>query len=99
MRKTVEKEKPDNSLFEKNFMTLSEEDKIKAVETVLDRSIRANLARDGGGVELRGIKESVILVHYQGACSSCSTSALGTLQFIEKQVKQQLDKSLTVKSV
>ncbi len=96
---TVEKEKPDNELFKKEFLTLSEEDKLKTIEAVLDRSIRANLARDGGGVELKGIEENVILIHYQGACSSCSTSASGTLQFIEKQVKQQLDKSLTVKSV
>jgi len=96
---TVEKEKPDNELFSKDFLTLSEEDKLKAIEAVLDRSIRANLARDGGGVELKGIEEDVILIHYQGACSSCSTSASGTLQFIEKQVKQQLDKTLTVKSV
>ncbi len=97
--KTIEKEKPDNELFKKDFTTLSEEDKLKAIEAVLDRSIRANLARDGGGVELKGIEENVILIHYQGACSSCSTSASGTLQFIEKQVKQQLDSSLTVKSV
>lgn len=96
---TVEKEKPDNALFAKDFTTLSEEDKLKAIEAVLDRSIRANLARDGGGVELKGIEGDVILIHYQGACSSCSTSASGTLQFIEKQVKQQLDKALTVKSV
>jgi Fe-S cluster biogenesis protein NfuA len=96
---TTEKEKPDSSLFTKDFTTLSEEDKLKTIEAVLDRSIRANLARDGGGVELKGIEENVILIHYQGACSSCSTSASGTLQFIEKQVKQQLDRSLTVKSV
>ena len=32
---------------------MTKEDKLKAIESVLDRSIRANLARDGGGVVLR----------------------------------------------
>ena len=94
-----ENNKPDQKLFQEKFQDLSYEDKLKAIEVVLDRSIRSNLARDGGGVEVRGLEENIILIHYEGACGSCATAAGGTLQFIEKQVQHQLDTSLIVKPV
>ena len=94
-----EKEKPDAKLFTEKFQDLSHDDKLKAIEAVLDRSIRANLARDGGGVEVKGLEDNTILVHYEGACGSCVTAATGTLQFIKQQVQQQLDSSLEVKPV
>jgi len=82
-----------------NFPALSEADKLQAVEMVLDRSIRANLARDGGGVELKGISGDEVSIQYQGACESCSTSSTGTLKYIQEQLKQQLHPSLKVKPV
>ena len=66
---------------------------------VLDRSIRVNLAKDGGGVDLKGLEGNEILIHYQGACGNCPSSTSGTLQFIEKQFKQQLHPDLKVRSV
>ncbi len=81
------------------FSTLSHEDKLKAIELVLNRSIRSALARDGGGVELKGLFENEVLIRYQGACGSCPTSTTGTLKQIESQVQRQLDKNLVVKSV
>jgi len=82
-----------------NFPALSKEDQLKAIEMVLDRSIRANLARDGGGVEVKGFEDNVVKIEYHGACGSCATSSTGTLQFIQGQLKQQLDSSLKVKPV
>jgi Fe-S cluster biogenesis protein NfuA len=82
-----------------NFPALSKEDQLKAIEMVLDRSIRANLARDGGGVEVKGFEDNVVRIEYHGACGSCATSSTGTLQFIQGQLKQQLHSSLTVKPV
>lgn len=79
-----------------DFTILSHEDKLKAIETVLNRSIRSNLARDGGGVELKGLEENRILIRYQGACGSCPTSTTGTLKYIEGLMKQQLHPELTV---
>jgi len=82
-----------------NFPALSQEDKLKAIEMVLDRSIRSNLARDGGGVEVKGFEDDVVRIEYHGACGSCATSTSGTLQFIQTQLKQQLHSSLKVKPV
>jgi NFU1 iron-sulfur cluster scaffold homolog, mitochondrial len=82
-----------------NFPGLSKEDQLKAIEMVLDRSIRANLARDGGGVEVKGFEDNVVRIEYHGACGSCATSSTGTLQFIQGQLKQQLHRDLKVKPV
>jgi NFU1 iron-sulfur cluster scaffold homolog, mitochondrial len=82
-----------------NFPALPKEDKSKAIEMVLDRSIRANLARDGGGVEVKGLEDNVVSIEYHGACGSCATSSTGTLQYIQTQFKQQLHSDLTVKPV
>jgi Fe-S cluster biogenesis protein NfuA len=82
-----------------NFPALSEADKLQAIEMVLDRSIRANLARDGGGVEVKGLLGNEVSIQYKGACESCSTSSKGTLQYIQDQFKQQLHSDLKVKPV
>ena len=82
-----------------NFANLSNEKKLQGIEMVLNRSIRTNLAQDGGGVELKGIEGNEVSIHYQGACGSCPTSTSGTLKYIESQIRQQLHPKLTVKSV
>ncbi|MBI4383623.1 MAG: NifU family protein [Nitrospinae bacterium] len=82
-----------------DYRALSSEEKLKAVEAVLNRSIRSSLARDGGGVELKGIEGDDVLIHYQGACGSCPSSTTGTLKHIEKLLQQQLHPDLKVRSV
>ena len=81
------------------FLSLSNDEKVDAVEMVLNRSIRKNLAQDGGGVEVKGIEGNIVTILYQGACGSCPTSSTGTLQFIQTQIRQQLHKDLVVKSI
>ena len=81
------------------FSSMSDEEKINAIEMVLNRSIRTNLAQDGGGVEVKGIEGNNVKIHYQGACGSCPTSTTGTLQYIQTQLKQQLHQDLTVQSI
>ena len=81
------------------FSSLPDSEKLDAVEMVLNRSIRKNLAQDGGGVEVKGIDGNEIKILYQGACGSCPTSSTGTLQYIQTQLRQQLHQDLKVKSV
>ena len=82
-----------------NFAKLDNEKKLQGIEMVLDRSIRTNLAKDGGGVELKGIEGNEVSIHYQGACGSCPTSTSGTLKYIQGQLREQLHPDLTVKPV
>ena len=41
------------------------------------------LATDGGGIELVDLKGEELVVQYEGACGSCSSSVGGTMHFIE----------------
>ncbi len=82
-----------------DFLNLSYDEKMQAIEMVLNRSIRHSLAQDGGGVELKGIEDKEVQILYQGACGDCPSSTTGTLQHIERLIKQQLHKDLVVKPV
>ena len=82
-----------------NYLSLTLDEKMKAVEMVLNRSVRSSLAQDGGGVELKGIEGNEVQIHYQGACGDCPSSTTGTLQYIERLIQQQLHSDLKVKPV
>ena len=82
-----------------DYHALPHDKKLEAIEMVLERSIRFQLSQDGGGVDLQGLEGNEVQIHYQGACGDCPSSKTGTLQHIERLIKQQLDGDLTVKSV
>ncbi len=82
-----------------DYHALPHDKKLEAIEMVLDRSIRFQLSQDGGGVDLQGLEGNEVQIHYQGACGDCPSSETGTLQHIERLIKQQLDGDLTVISV
>jgi Fe-S cluster biogenesis protein NfuA len=50
-------------------------------------------------VDLKGLEGNEVQIHYQGACGDSPSSLTGTLQNIERLIKQQLYGDLTVKSV
>ncbi len=82
-----------------DYHALPHDKKLEAIEMVLDRSIRFQLSQDGGGVDLKALEGNEVQIHYQGACGDCPSSKTGTLQHIERLIKQQLDGDLTVISV
>ena len=53
-------------------------EKVRRVE-VLDEQVRPMLASDGGGIELVDLRDTDLVVHYSGACGSCSSSVGGTM--------------------
>ncbi len=74
--------------------------KLKAIDEVIDESIRPMLIMDGGNLEILDIKENEeytdIYIRYLGACSGCASSATGTLYAIEAILKEKLDKDIRV---
>ncbi|MDH4224642.1 MAG: NifU family protein [Deltaproteobacteria bacterium] len=85
-------ESPDEIHYEK----LSAQERVAAIERVLDQRVRGFLAKDGGGLEVRGVEEDRVLVAYQGACGSCSSSTAGTLRFIESSLTVALNHPIQV---
>ncbi|SFV75165.1 Iron-sulfur cluster assembly scaffold protein IscU/NifU-like [hydrothermal vent metagenome] len=79
-------------------MTLVQQ--IKAVDAVIDENVRQFLVMDGGNMEVIDIKPGDefidIYIRYLGACSSCASSATGTLYAIETTLKEKLSPKIRV---
>lgn len=68
---------------------LSPEDqqRLDAINALLDAQIRPYLQSDGGDLYVVGFKGNKLSVHYQGACGTCPSSISGTLIGITNLVR------------
>jgi NifU-like protein len=95
------KEKKENiNLDGKDFKSMSDEEKLAAVNAIIDKHIRHMLVMDGGDMEILDIKtngEDIdIYIRYLGACNGCASSSTGTLFAIEGILKQKLNPNIRV---
>ena len=85
---------------EANFEEMTLVQQIKAVDAIIDESIRQFLVMDGGDMEIIDIKKNDpfidIYIRYLGACSGCASSATGTLYAIESTLKEKLSDKIRV---
>jgi NifU-like protein len=83
-----------------DFESMTLVQKIKAIDAVIDESVRQFLIMDGGNMEVIDIKASDeyidVYIRYLGACSSCSSSSTGTLYAIEATLKEKLSSKIRV---
>jgi NifU-like protein len=83
-----------------DFANMTLVQQIKAVDAVIDESIRQFLVMDGGDMEVIDIKkgdENIdIYIRYLGACNGCASSSTGTLYAIESTLKEKLSKNIRV---
>ena len=56
---------------------------LQEIEAILDRTIRPGLRADGGDIEINDYSHPELYVTFQGACGSCPSSTMGTLQAIQ----------------
>jgi NifU-like protein len=79
-------------------MTLVQQ--IKAIDAVIDESVRQFLVMDGGDMEVIDIKNSDeyidVYIRYLGACNGCASSSTGTLYAIESTLKEKLSNKIRV---
>jgi Fe-S cluster biogenesis protein NfuA len=68
-------------------MDASTLDRIDRINALLDEQIRPFLQNDGGNLEVIDLTDTLLTVHYQGACGSCPSSTAGTLSAIENVVR------------
>lgn len=78
----------------KDRSSLSEE--LLAIEEIFDRTIRPGLQADGGDIEVLSYENNILKITYQGACGSCPSSMMGTLQAIENILKNELNPEIRV---
>ena len=83
-----------------NFEEMTLVQKIKAIDAIVDESIRQFLVMDGGNMEVVDIKDSDehidVYIRYLGACSGCASSSTGTLYAIESTLKEKLSQKIRV---
>jgi NifU-like protein len=82
------------------FVQMTLVQKLKAVESTIDKYIRQMLVMDGGDMEILDIKENGthidVYIRYLGACSGCASASTGTLYAIESILKEKLDENIRV---
>ncbi len=69
---------------------------VRAINEVLDRTIRPYLAADGGGIVVERREGNRVYVRYEGACGSCPSSIGGTLMAIQSILRDEIDPDLEV---
>jgi len=71
----------------------------KAVEKQIDDYVRPMLQKDGGGLEVVDIKDQLIYVKLQGACSGCAGAAMTLKMMVEEVLKSNVDERIRVIAV
>jgi Fe-S cluster biogenesis protein NfuA len=69
---------------------------MEQIDAILDQTVRPALQMDGGDIQLMDYEANKLKVFYQGACGSCPSSAMGTLQAIENILKNEFNPDITV---
>jgi Fe-S cluster biogenesis protein NfuA len=78
---------------------LSDDPRVREIESILDERIRPYLASDGGWLEIVGLENKTLSIRYEGACGSCPSSLTGTLMAIENMIKDEIDPDIEVIAV
>lgn len=70
--------------------------KIKLIEDVIDREIRPQLKKDGGDIELIDVDGDKVTIAFRGMCAGCKSAAFTRHGFIEQKLREFVDPSIVV---
>lgn len=87
-----------------DFKIVSEEDKrreglspeLRQIEEIIDKKIRPGLQGDGGDIECLSYQDDVLLVKYEGACGTCPSASMGTLEAIKQILRDEFSPDIEV---
>ncbi len=76
---------------------LSNQQKIRIIEEVVDKEIRPYVELDAGGVQVVSLqKDREVVIAYEGSCTSCHSSTGSTLNAIQRILRSRVHPSLFV---
>ncbi len=81
------------------MMPFTDEDLQDPVSSIIKNKIAPMLARDGGAIELLGIKNAKVYVQLKGACIGCSASGSTLKYVVEKELKSAIHPDLQIVNV
>ena len=70
--------------------------KMKLVEEIIEREIRPQLKKDGGDIELIDIDGDRVVIAFRGMCAGCQSAAFTRQDFIGAKLREFVDPSITV---
>jgi NifU-like protein len=70
--------------------------KMKLIEEVVDREIRPQLKKDGGDIELLDIIGDRVVIAFRGMCAGCHSASFTRQDFIEAKLREFVDPAITV---
>ena len=73
--------------------------KMKLIEEVLEKEIQPTLAKDGGSIELMDIVGDRVLVSLRGACATCAAADITLKQYVESKLRELVADTLVVEEV
>ena len=80
-----------------NWEEATNEDRIRYIQTVIDREVRPYIELDAGGIKILELKNGIeLIIAYEGACATCPSSIGGTLDAITKILRAKVYKHLIV---
>lgn len=75
---------------------LSNLQKMKMIEEIIDREIRPQLQKDGGDIELIDIEGDRVIIAFRGMCAGCHSAAFTRQDFIQARLREFVDPAITV---
>ncbi|MBF0497945.1 MAG: NifU family protein, partial [Deltaproteobacteria bacterium] len=73
--------------------------RIRLVQEVMDREISPALKADGGDIELVDIEGKRVLVALRGTCSTCAASQVTLKDYVETKLRELIEDDLVVEEV
>ena len=73
--------------------------KIRLIEETLEREIKPELKKDGGGIEFIDFSDNTVFVKLRGTCSTCSASQVTLKHYVETRIKELVSPELVVEEV
>lgn len=69
---------------------------LQKIEEILDKKIRPGLQGDGGDLQCLSFEDNVLIVKYEGACGTCPSSTMGTLEAIRAILRDDFEPNIEV---
>jgi Fe-S cluster biogenesis protein NfuA len=69
---------------------------LQAIDDILGRTVRPALQADGGDLDVVSLEGNVLTISYQGACGSCPSAIMGTLEAIKSILRAEYDPEIDV---
>ncbi len=71
--------------------------KIKLIEEIVEREIRPRLQKDGGDIDLIDIVGNQVIIAFRGMCAGCQSSSFTRHGFIEAKLQEFVTPDIVVK--